>query len=160
MSTYEYLHDFFEYCDNGTLVWKVDRRVKCKGKEAGHTRPDGYVAVRLGKQRLLVHRVIFAMWHGYMPDVIDHIDGNPNNNRIENLREADNSKNQQNRKLDCRSKVGVKNVSYFRRDKNYMVRMKIDGKVRLFGYYKDLELADLVAAMAREKYFGQFARHA
>lgn len=153
-------HEFFEYRDDGKLIWKVDRRIKCKGKEAGNTRPDGYVAVRVGKHRLLAHRIIFAMWHGYMPEVIDHIDGNPNNNRIENLRAADNSKNQHNRRLDCRSKVGVKNVSYHKRDKNYMVRMKIDGRVRTIGYYKDLELADLVATMAREKYFGQFARHA
>lgn len=153
-------HEFFDYRNDGKLIWKVDRRIKCKGKEAGNTRADGYVAVRLGQQRLLAHRIIFAMWHGYMPEVIDHIDGNPNNNRIENLRAADNSKNQQNRRLDSRSKVGFKNVSYFKRDKNYMVRMKIDGRVRTIGYYKDLELADLVATMAREKYFGQFARHA
>lgn len=160
MNQYDYLHDFFQYCDDGTLVWKVDRRVKTKGKPAGSARPDGYVCVRLGKQRWLAHRIVFAMWHGYLPEVIDHIDGNPSNNRIENLREADGSKNQQNRKLDCRSRTGVKNVSYFSRDKNYMVRMKIDGRVRVIGYCKDLELAELLATMAREKYFGEFARHA
>lgn len=160
MNQYDYLHEFFDYCDNGTLVWKVDRRVKCKGMVAGSTRPDGYVCVRLDKQRWLAHRIIFAMWHGYLPDVIDHIDGNPNNNRIENLREADNSKNQHNRKIDCRNKIGVKNVYWHTRDKSYGVRMKVDGKIKTFGYYKDLELAALVSDMAREKYRGEFARHA
>lgn len=160
MSQYDYLHDFFEYRDDGKLIWKVDRRVKCKGKEAGNTRPDGYVAVRLGKQRLLAHRIIFAMWHGYMPEVIDHADGNPNNNRIENLREASNSKNQYNRKIDVRNKLGVKNVHHHPRDRLYGVRIKIAGKVRHFGWHKDIELAELVAIMAREKFCGEFARHA
>lgn len=160
MNQYDYLHDYFEYRDDGTLVWKVDRRLKTKGKEAGARRPDGYVCIRLGKQRWLAHRIIFAMWHGHLPEVIDHIDGDPSNNRIENLREADGSKNQQNRKIDSRNKVGVKNVYWHARDKNYGVRMKVGGRVLTVAYCKDLELADLVATMAREKYFGEFARHA
>lgn len=152
-------HEFFEYHDDGRLTWKVDRRIKVKGKDAGSKRPDGYVCTRLGTKRYLVHRIIFAMWHGHMPDVIDHIDGDPSNNRIENLRSADNRKNQWNRKLDYRNKLGVKNVYWHARDKTYGVRMKVAGRMKTVGYDKDLEFAELLATMAREKFFGEFARH-
>lgn len=154
-------HDYFEYHPEGRLIWKVSRRggKAYPGAPVGNRRQDGYVTVGLLNKKWLLHRIIFAMHNdGRMPEVIDHIDGDPWNNRIENLREASNSKNQHNRKLDCRNKLGVKNVQYHRRDKNYAVRLKVCGKVRTVGYYKDLELADLVAQMAREKYFGEFAR--
>lgn len=155
-------HDFFEYRDDGNLVWRVSRPggKAIAGGVAGNRRDDGYVIVGLKGKKWLLHRIIFAMHHGYMPDMIDHIDGDPFNNRVENLRKADISTNQHNRKLDVRNKLGVKNVYFHNRDKNYAVRMKVGGKVRTVGYFKALELADLVAQMAREKYFGEFARHA
>lgn len=154
-------HKFFEYRDNGTLVWRVSRQggKAQAGQVAGYSRPDGYALVGVCGKRWLVHRVVYAMWHGKMPEVIDHIDGDPSNNRIENLREATNSKNQHNRKIDPRNKLGVKNVQWHARDKIYAVRMKINGRVRSIGYDKDLEFAELLATMAREKYFGDFARH-
>lgn len=154
-------HKFFEYRDDGTLVWLVSRRggKAYPGALVGNKRADGYVTVGLLNKKWLLHRIVYAMWHGHMPDVIDHIDGNPSNNRIENLRVADNSKNQWNRKLDYRNKLGVKNVYWHARDKNYGVRMKIAGRMKTIGYDKDLEFADLLATMAREKFFGEFARH-
>ena len=36
---------------------------------------------------------------------------------------------------------------------------QLTGKAKNFGSFKDLELADLVATMVREKYHGEFARH-
>ena len=155
-------HKYFEYRDDGNLVWRVSRPggKAIAGQVVGNRRRDGYVTVGLLGKKWLLHRIVYAMHHGHMPDVIDHIDGDPSNNRVENLRPADNSKNQWNRKIDSRSKLGVKNVYFHNRDKTYGVRMKIDGKVKTIGYYKDLELAELVATLAREKFFGDFARHA
>lgn len=154
-------HKFFEYRDDGTLFWRVNRRggKAQAGQLAGYSRPDGYALVGVCNKRWLVHRVVYAMWHGYMPEVIDHIDGDPANNRIENLRAADNSKNQWNRRLDSRNKLGVKNVYWHARDKTYGVRMKVAGRMKTVGYDKDLEFAELLAVMAREKFFGSFARH-
>jgi hypothetical protein len=154
-------HEFFEYRADGNLVWKVSRRggKAFPGALVGNRRKDGYVTVGLLNKKWLLHRIIFAMHHGHMPEVIDHIDGDPANNRIENLREASNTLNQYNRKLDCRNKLGIKSVYFHRRDKTYAVRMKVKGKVKIVAYCKDLELAELVAIEARAKYHGQFARH-
>jgi hypothetical protein len=152
---------YFEYRDDGSLVWKVSRpggNAKA-GQTVGNRRKDGYVTVGLLGKKWLLHRIIFAMHHDRLPEVIDHIDGDPWNNRIENLREATNTLNQYNRKVDCRNKLGAKGVYFHRRDKLYCVRMKVGEKVKTVGYFKDLELAELVATEARLKYHGQFARH-
>jgi len=100
------------------------------------------------------------MHHGYVGDQIDHIDGNSLNNKIENLRVVTNSQNQLNRKLSSNSKTKFKGVSKHAQVDRYMVRLRIKGKETYFGLFEDLELAGLVADMAREKYHGEFARHA
>ena len=114
------LNNLFTY-DNGKLFWKkvpVDyqlsigmakrecsalaRNTKYGGKEAGHLfkTSSGAEAVQvriLGKSYYL-HRIIFKMLTGEEPNLIDHINGNPTDNRIENLRSVDNQTNTRNAK--------------------------------------------------------------
>lgn len=56
----------------------------------------GYLSARINGRTYLVHRLIWLYHYGYMPNwprVIDHIDGDPTNNRLENLREVTLSQN-------------------------------------------------------------------
>ena len=60
-------------------------------KAAGTSRKDGRVAVCLnyyGKTHMIyASRIIFALINGKWPDgLVDHLDGNPGNNKLENLR--------------------------------------------------------------------------
>lgn len=51
------------------------------------------------RRRVQLHRAVFAVVHGRWPtDQIDHIDGDPTNNRVENLREVSGLENQRNMK--------------------------------------------------------------
>lgn len=156
--TQELANSLFEY-RNGHLFRKVNRRSYKAGDLVGNTEVDGYVRTTLNGKRYLIHRIIFLMQHGYMPKETDHINGNRADNRIENLREVSRSENNINRGSFKQNKSGCKNVSWHKLESKWQVQLKINKKAKHFGYFNDLELADLVATEARDKYFGRYANH-
>lgn len=150
------LHERFEY-RNGELYWKVLN--KKRNTIAGGINNHGYRIVHIGNKVYSAHRIVYMMQYGKLPERIDHIDGNKLNNRIENLRPATRSQNAFNTKLFSTNKSGCKNVHYSKTNKAYRVLLVINGKRKHIGYYKDLELADLVAKEARNKYHGEYANN-
>ena len=114
-----------------------------------------YWQVGFNRKIYLAHRVIFAIHKGYMPEFIDHIDGNKLNNKIENLRACTDQQNKFNMTVKACSKSGIKHVMKFKNAWN--VRMRINGKMKHIGQFKDLELAQLVAEEARLKFHGEFS---
>lgn len=104
------------------LVWKVDRvgtngRVYYKkGSVAGRTHPTSdlkglrYILIVDGQQYLL-HRVVYALFNKLDPTkVIDHIDGNSLNNKIENLRQITQGLNAKNTSRTVKGSTGVNGV--------------------------------------------------
>jgi hypothetical protein len=154
----EYLHSIFQYKE-GNLYWKIRPAQRTKIGDIAGSISDGYGQVYIDNVAYKTHRIIFMMHYGYVSDQIDHIDGNGLNNKIENLRAVTNSQNQLNRKISKNSKTGYKGVCVHTQTGRYLVRVSVYGKDKYFGIYEDLELAGLVAEMAREKYHGEFARH-
>lgn len=71
--------------------------------------PDryGYAHGQLAGKRMYAHRVIWAIHHGEWPKLIDHIDGNLRNNRIENLRNVSQTTNMRNACLPSNNKSGA-----------------------------------------------------
>ena len=99
------------------------------------------------------------MHHGYLPPILDHIDGNIKNNKIENLREATQSQNQFNRKIDKDSNTGVKGVKWVEKRKQYLAHVRVNYKKHYVGCFKVLEDAEKAVKAFREKHHGKFARH-
>jgi len=158
----ERLHEVFEYKD-GVLFWKKmpNNRtfIRKVGDKAGHLKPDGYFTVHLDGHAYPFHRVIYKMFYGDFVGDIDHIDQNPSNNKVENLRTSTTSENQRNVSLRKDNTSGIKNVSYDKAGNRWKVRIHVNGKPKLIGHFKDLELAELVAFETREKFHGKFAYH-
>jgi hypothetical protein len=153
--TKEYLHQVFEY-KNGHLYWKINKQKTRAGNKAGtNDFFQSYVQITLNGKKFLAHRLIFMMFYGYMPKQIDHVNCLKNDNRIENLRICTYSQNQ----LNIKPKNLRKNVSFYKRTGKWQVQLKINQKTLHFGYFEDVELADLVAHEARDLYHGKFARH-
>ena len=92
--------------------------------------------------------------------LIDHIDNNRSNNKISNLREATYQTNNENYKTPKTNKSGIKNVSWYKSLNKWVVGISIKKTKQTIGYFDDLELAELVAVEARNKYRGEFANHA
>lgn len=155
------IKNLFDYFD-GNLIWKTSsaRRVKV-GDIAGGTngKKQPYKRIRVNGKRYLAHRLIFLWHHGYMPEIIDHINGNVEDNRIENLRSATKSQNGINSKKPSNNTSGNKNVYWYSAGKKWEVRLTSQKKVFYFGRFEDYELAELVALEARDKYHGKFANN-
>lgn len=92
------------------------------------------------------HRICFLLMTGRWPVVIDHIDGDGENNKWENIREVSRSENNKNRVLGGRSKTGLHGVHI--RNGNYRVIGSIDGKTLSLGTYKNI----FDAACARKSF--------
>ena len=158
--TQERVKSLFDYREDGNLVRRVQTSNRVKiGDVVGWGNSTGYMSVNLDGSHWLIHRLIYLYHHGVLPKVIDHIDGNPLNNKIENLREATMEQNSLNQKGRKNSYSGIKNVYWHKKLKKWYVHVKRNKGIVHFGMFEDLEFAELVAIMAREKYHGQYANH-
>lgn len=147
MALYE--RDGVTYCsDTGVFVGKSGRAVGSINKV------NGYVTVHFSGKTVYAHRLAFYIVTGRWPDNdIDHINGNRQDNRWQNLREATRSQNLMNK----RTKRNLPKNVYLHPSGRYRVKMKIDGITKHFGYYEDLEAASLAADRVRKKYHKEFA---
>ena len=155
--TQEYAHSLFEYKD-GSLYWKVRKAQKTHiGKRAGSP-AHGYESVYVDGRNWRIHRLVFLMQHGYLPKVLDHINGNRKDNRVENLREASYQTNAYNQNMKRNNVSGIKGVSWNNDRQKWAVRVNHNKKTYQ-RYVQDLELAELVAIEMRSKLHGDFANH-
>jgi len=95
----------------------------------------------------LLHRLIWFYFKGYFPEkgkVIDHIDRNPLNNKITNLRVVTQKENLWNRKF--------KGYSYRATENKYRTSIMVNGKVYYLGNYDTEEDVQKAYLEAKEKY--------
>jgi len=153
-------NEAFEY-RNGELYWKIMTNTSKKliGKKAGCKSSGAYGVVNLDGRAYSIHKVIFCMHHGFMPPIVDHINGDKSDHKIENLRAATHQSNNWNRVTQSNNKLGKKNISWHPQNKKYWVQLAKNGKKIVSVFVEDLELAELIAIEARNKYHGEFANH-
>lgn len=127
---------------------------------------DGYHTVGLshdfgyGKtwRHVQVHRIAFYLAHGYLPLVIDHIDGCPWNNKVSNLREATPSQNVANSKKPKTNTTGYKGVHLNKKTGKYYASIMKDGRTYTSQQYKHKEYAARSYNDLAAHHFGEFAK--
>jgi hypothetical protein len=155
----ETLTSLFEFKD-GVLYNKPDRPYPAKaGQPVGYRGAKDYQYVDVNRQKYSVHRVAFYMHHGWCPDEIDHINGNPSDNRIENLRPATQAQNAQNRALLSTNKTGYKGVRTHKRTNRFQAQIWVKRKYIYLGTFDTKELAAEFLELAREMLHGDYANH-
>ena len=150
------LRSLFNYKD-GQLYWKQTKGRRIANTIAG-TRSHHYWQICIDYVIYRTHRLVWIYHHGYSPDVIDHINGDTFDNRIENLRECSKSQNQHNRKIDSKNLSGVKGVGWCKRKNKWRARIIVDGKEHHIGFFDDLQDAKKVMNSKRTELHGIFAR--
>lgn len=128
--------------DEGAFYWLVNNRhPKARiGMRAGRVNALGRAQIGYKKSQLFVHRLVWLFETGQWPTgMIDHIDGNPLNNRFSNLRESNHSLNGQNQRAWRNGKlIGT---SWHKGKSKYIASIKLDGKRVHLGYFETEELA-------------------
>jgi hypothetical protein len=161
MITQKELKEMLHYnLETGIFTWANKRASWINiGDVAGHLTVTGYITIRVIYKSYLAHRLAWLYVHGEWPEnLIDHINNNRSDNRICNLRKATKTENNRNTLRGLKNKSGVKSVFWKENAKKWQVQMKINGIQKHFGYFKDIEFAELVAQEIRSKYHGEFAR--
>lgn len=158
--TQEYVKELFDYRD-GFLYWKVSRTVAVKvGMLAGTENPGKYgkrrkIGVYPFKKKIYASRIIFLWHYGWMPEFIDHEDGDPENNLINNLRPATKRQNNTNCKSLKGSSSKYLGVSYLRG--KWQAKISFNYKQIYLGFYVNEIEAAKAYNVAAIKYHGEFA---
>ena len=149
--------------NSGVFTWLVSKnsyggKVKI-GDVAGHTNKNGYCEIRLNGKLYLGHRLAwFYVNKKWPPSEIDHINGNPSDNCIGNLRCVTSSQNKQNTKLRSDNSSGRKGVSWGKSVNKWVARIGIDGKYKHLGCFDDIQDAIAARAAAEKIYHAEYAR--
>jgi hypothetical protein len=149
------INEILEYRD-GKLYWKVGRNGRYPGKETGSLGSGGYLQVRIKYKLYLVHRLVWIMHGKDFAPIIDHINGDKLDNRIENLRTSSQSENSMNRRQRSDNTSGVKGVR--KRKNRWYVTVGLNGKNHYGGCFKTKEEACEAVKKLREELHGKFAR--
>lgn len=171
----EYLNECFEYHEDGYLTWKhrprhhfsSDRSYKCvnamlAGKVAGHYHAiNSYLEIRLDGDLYKGHRIIWKMLKNEEPTlIVDHIDGDPKNNKIENLRLAtsqNNARNSNKRPQLKNASSVYKGVHYSDSKSKWFSCITVDDVCYNIGFETEIEAALDYDKRAKELY-GEFAK--
>lgn len=157
---YKKLSKYLVYDETSStlLRWKIDRKtpfgVKCKkGDEAGTINKSNntyYVSVE--NKSYIVYRVIWSLINKKdvpVDLVVDHIDGNRQNNHPDNLQLLTHSQNMQKRKVRHDSKTGLKGISFNEDIECYSVGISSGNERRFRDFYlSDYATADLALQAA------------
>lgn len=101
-------------------------RIKKAGDVAGWSDKDGYLRITLDHKDYLAHRLAWVWCYGVWPKYyIDHINHNPADNRIINLREATGAQNQANRGVSKNNTSGFKGVRYYKKTGRWAAAIQI-----------------------------------
>lgn len=144
--------------DTGSLTWKVARN----GHPAGdivRTIVRGYVRLWINGHCYGGHRVAWLLHHGRWPaDKLDHIDRNPTNNRLSNLRECSQAQNAANSSINRRNTSGFTGVMRSKNGKKWVAQIMARGKAKRIGTFCTPEEAGAAYRETKRELYGEFAR--
>jgi hypothetical protein len=157
--TAEEARQLFHYNpETGDLTWKMRRRGVRINRPIRADNGLGYFRVFVDGRGYFVHRIVWLMTYGQWPNGnIDHINGNPTDTRIGNLRECTQSQNMRNIRANKRNTSGKKGVSWSTHEQKWIAQIRYGGKKHRLGAYTTVEEAYSAYCEAAREHHGEFA---
>lgn len=137
--------------ETGIFSWKKKRRGIKRGIQLGCNNGFGYLRITVLGKSYYAHRLAWMYVYGEWPkDQIDHINGDPSDNRISNLRAVTGIENQQNKiNLSTKNKSSLMGVSWHKKAKKWQAHVCIYKQRKYLGLFEDINEAH--SAYLREK---------
>ena len=158
MLTYDRAHELFSYNpETGVVIRKISTKKSKVGDLVGtpskvSNSKKGYsrLVVTVDYKVYLLHRIVWLMNYGFWPmGQIDHIDQNPANNKISNLRDVAGRENQRNLPLRMTSTSGVTGVYWEKKRLKWRASVNVGGKRHDCGFFDDIALAEFAVKAKR-----------
>lgn len=153
----ELIDEYLELRDGGVVVWKKSpfHRIKV-GDEAGSTSPDFHKRIGLKGGSYGYHRIVYYLAYGVdsLGYEIDHINRNPQDNRPENLRLADERQNKWNTRCQSGCKSGLRGIRARFWGANTYWEVRFRGKY--IGSFKTRDEAIAAWEAVTKPYMGEF----
>lgn len=134
------LREILDYLpDTGILLWrkKISRKVVV-GKVAGCADAYGYTQLRVEGVQYKAHRIAWAIYYGQWPEEnIDHINGIKTDNRLLNLRAANQKQNLQNSARRSDNRSGHVGVSWYKKTRSWRADITVNGVTTYLGSFHD-----------------------
>lgn len=163
--TYDRLKELIDYDpETGVITSKYSTSKMDKGCQmgsfeaygSGNTHVKGTrhrVRITLMGRSYSAHRLVWFWMTGDWPDgVIDHIDGDPWNNKWDNLRDVTGSENSKNIGLSRKNKSGVLGVYWDKRIDMWCSQIGLNGRNKNLGTFHNFDDAVKVRKEAEKKY--------
>ena len=132
----ERLREVLDYNpDTGVFAWKVSLRNRVKPGDAAGSYNQGYRRIEIDGICYTAHRLAWFYMHGVWPKVIDHVNGNRDDNRIDNLRSTTFLGNSQNRRADRGGTSALVGVSWDTACQKWRATIGVRGKSKHLGYF-------------------------
>lgn len=157
----QYFRENFKYDPATGVVTRLNARTR-KGviNRFGAETPRGYLMFS-GKHWCFAHRIAWFLYHGEWPEHgVDHVNGDKADNRIVNLRAANQHQNMANVGAYRCNRSGLKGAHYRKDRGNWQSSIMVHGKNIRLGVFDTPEGAHAAYCVAAKKHFGEFARAA
>lgn len=158
--THKRLTELLRYdATTGDFFWKVSTNPRAPvGALAGKASLAGpgerkYRTIGIDGERHRAHRLVWFYFRKRWPKkVLDHINGNSLDNRIENLRDVTQQQNAQNMHRAMRnSKSGVLGVDWVAEKRKWRAQIRRNGKKECIGYFDSVEAAGAAYQQAKKE---------
>ena len=155
----EELHALFDYSPTtGLFTYKTQPNFRIKiGSVAGTVKKTGYCFIKINGSLYQAARLAWMYVYGEDPGnlTVDHIDRNPSNNSIDNLRLATQSQQSFNRRVINLS-TGIRGVTYIEKKGKYLANIQFGSK-RTTKQFDTAEEAQAYYNKLRAEHGGEFA---